>query len=84
MIEPQPGTYRHYKGKDYTVIGVAQHTETGEELVIYRDADQCLWVRPRTMFLETVEVDGQQVPRFMRIQEPEPIHFRSKSGRMKR
>jgi catechol 2,3-dioxygenase-like lactoylglutathione lyase family enzyme len=61
-----PGRYRHYKGKEYTVIGVALHSETQEELVVYRQeyGDHGLWVRPKNMFLETVEVEGQQVPRF--------------------
>lgn len=60
------GRYRHYKGKDYLVLGVARHSETEEELVVYRQdyGDQGLWVRPLAMFLETVEIDGKQVPRF--------------------
>ena len=60
------GRYRHYKGKEYTVLGVARHSETQEELVVYRQeyGDHGLWVRPKQMFLETVEVDGQAVPRF--------------------
>jgi len=61
-----PGRYRHYKGNDYIVIGVARHSETEEELVVYRTdyGDRSLWVRPRTMFEETVDVDGERVPRF--------------------
>ena len=60
------GRYRHYKGKEYTVIGVARHSETEEELVVYRQeyGDHGLWVRPKQMFLETVTVDGQAVSRF--------------------
>ena len=66
MTTIQPGRYCHYKGKDYTVIGVARHSETEEELVVYRQeyGDHGLWVRPRAMFLETVEADGHIVPRF--------------------
>ena len=66
MTTIHPGRYRHYKGKDYTVIGVARHSETQEELIVYRQeyGDHGLWVRPKTMFMETVEVEGQQVPRF--------------------
>lgn len=62
----QPGRYRHYKGRDYTVLGVARHSETEEELVVYRPeyGERGLWVRPKEMFLETVEVDGRQMPRF--------------------
>jgi hypothetical protein len=66
MTTVQPGRYRHYKGKEYTVIGVALHSETHEELVVYRQeyGDYGLWVRPKKMFLETVTVDGRAVPRF--------------------
>ncbi len=71
MTAVQPGRYRHYKGKEYTVIGAARHSETEEELVVYRQeyGDRSLWVRPRAMFLETVEVDGQTVPRFRYISQ---------------
>jgi len=60
------GRYRHYKGKEYTVIGVARHSETQEEMVVYRQeyGDHSLWVRPEAMFLEMVEVNGQSLPRF--------------------
>lgn len=60
------GRYRHYKGREYVVLGVARHSETEEELVVYRQdyGDRSLWVRPKEMFVETVEVDGQQVARF--------------------
>lgn len=60
------GRYRHYKGNEYLVIGVARHSETDEELVVYRQdyGDKGLWVRPLAMFAETVMVDGRQVPRF--------------------
>jgi len=71
MTTVQPGRYRHYKGNEYTVIGVARHSETLEELVLYRAeyGDHGLWVRPKAMFFETVTVDGQEVPRF-RYLEP--------------
>ena len=64
-----PGRYRHYKGKEYTVIGVALHSETQEELVVYRQeyGEHGLWVRPKQMFLETVVVGGLEVPRFRYI-----------------
>jgi hypothetical protein len=66
MVAITPGRYRHYKGKEYTVLGVARHSETLEELVVYRQeyGDHGLWVRPAAMFAETVEVNGQTVPRF--------------------
>ena len=66
MQEIISGRYRHYKGHEYTVIGIARHSETMEELVIYRQeyGDNALWVRPKQMFLETVEVDGLVVQRF--------------------
>jgi len=66
MITVEPGRYRHYKGREYAVIGVARHSETEEELVVYRQeyGDHSLWVRPKAMFMETVEVEGRIVPRF--------------------
>src|SRR5450432_2450892 len=62
----QPGRYRHYKGNEYTVIGTARHSETLEEMVLYRQeyGEHGLWVRPKLMFSEAVKVDGQEVPRF--------------------
>jgi len=69
MAEIQPGRYRHYKGNEYTVLGVARHSETLEELVVYRQeyGERGLWVRPAAMFAETVEVEGRAVPRFLRL-----------------
>jgi cupin 2 domain-containing protein len=66
MDELPPGRYRHYKGNEYTVLGTARHSETLEELVVYRQeyGEHGLWVRPRQMFSETVKVDGKDVPRF--------------------
>jgi len=60
------GRYRHYKGGDYEVIGVAHHSETLEPLVVYRPLynDSGLWVRPHAMFFGDVEVDGGRQPRF--------------------
>lgn len=60
------GNYRHYKGPMYVVLGTARHSETEELLVVYRKdyGDKGLWVRPLAMFVETVIVDGQEVPRF--------------------
>lgn len=61
-----PGRYRHYKGRDYDVIGVARHSETQEPVVVYRPlyGEGALWVRPYAMFVETVDVDGVEVLRF--------------------
>ncbi|HWI54488.1 MAG TPA: DUF1653 domain-containing protein [Desulfobacteria bacterium] len=60
------GRYQHYKGNLYEVLGLARHSETEEELVVYRAlyGDMDLWVRPREMFFEKVLVDGREVPRF--------------------
>jgi hypothetical protein len=71
MAEIQPGRYRHYKGNEYTVLGVARHSETLEEFVVYRQeyGERGLWVRPAAMFAETVEVEGRTVPRFRRIDQ---------------
>lgn len=66
-----PGRYRHYKGRDYAVIGVARHSETLEPVVVYRPlyGEGALWVRPHAMFVETVEIDGRAVPRFSPVVE---------------
>jgi len=60
------GRYRHYKGNDYEVIGVARHSETEEAMVVYRTlyGDYDLWVRPLSMFTETIEWGGESLPRF--------------------
>jgi len=67
----KPGRYRHYKGKEYAVIGTAKHSETEEELVVYRPlyGEGGLWVRPLAMFAETVEVGGSKLPRFAYLGE---------------
>lgn len=64
-----PGRYRHYKGRDYDVVGVARHSETLEAVVVYRPlyGEGALWVRPYAMFVETVIVDGVAVPRFAAV-----------------
>ncbi len=60
------GIYRHYKGPQYEVLGVSKHSETEELLVVYRAlyGEFGLWVRPYTMFTETIEVDGKPQKRF--------------------
>ncbi|MCP4194400.1 MAG: DUF1653 domain-containing protein [Planctomycetaceae bacterium] len=65
------GRYRHYKGNEYTVLGVARHSETDEELVVYRQeyGERGLWVRPKQMFLESVEIHGESVARFAFLTE---------------
>lgn len=67
-MEIKPGIYEHYKGERYRVLGVAKHSETLEDLVIYEalydNKMSKLWARPAEMFLEEVEVAGQKVPRF--------------------
>ena len=67
----KPGRYRHFKGKEYEVLGVARHSETGEELVVYRAlyGGFGLWVRPVSMWNETVERDGKTFCRFTYIGE---------------
>lgn len=66
MDDVKIGRYRHYKGPEYEVIGCAKHSETLEELVVYRTlyGDYGLWVRPKAMFCEKVLVDDALVPRF--------------------
>ena len=67
----RPGRYRHYKGSDYQVVGIARHSETEEELVVYRKlyGDGSLWVRPLGMFMGDVVVDGLRVPRFAWVED---------------
>ena len=62
----KPGIYRHFKGNEYEVHGVATHSETGEAMVVYTPqyGERKLWVRPLAMFTETVERDGKVQPRF--------------------
>jgi len=68
----QPGRYRHYEGHEYEVLGVARHTETEEEYVVYRAlyGDCGLWIRPKTMFLAAVIIDGHSCPRFQFLTAP--------------
>lgn len=71
MNEIVPGIYKHYKNKRYKVLCEATHSETEEKMIVY----QCLygeydmWVRPKSMFTELVEVDGEKVPRFALIEQ---------------
>lgn len=67
----RPGRYRHFKGNEYQVLGVARHSETEEEMVVYRAlyGEGGLWVRPAAMWLETVTWDGVTQPRFTYIGE---------------
>jgi len=63
------GLYRHYKGGEYEVLGVARHSETHEPLVVYRPLYNATgwWVRPHAMFFGKVDVDGVQLARFERL-----------------
>jgi hypothetical protein len=64
-----PGRYRHHKGGEYEVVAVVRHSETLEPLVLYRAlyGEHGLWVRPHSMFVEPVEIEGRLQPRFARI-----------------
>ena len=66
MNDIKPGRYRHFKGNLYEVIGTASHSETLEPMVVYRAlyGDSGLWVRPASMWCETVEYEGTTVQRF--------------------
>lgn len=69
-MEVKPGKYQHYKGNKYEVIGTAKHSETLEEMVIYKAlyGEGQIWARPKKMFFEEVEVDGRKVPRFKQLE----------------
>ena len=70
-MEIKHGKYRHFKGNYYEVIGVAHHSETMEEMVVYRAlyAEHGLWVRPASMWEEVVDRDGYHGPRFQYVEE---------------
>jgi hypothetical protein len=70
-MELTPGKYRHFKGKEYELVGIAAHSETMEPMVVYRAlyGDQGLWVRPAAMWNEIVERDGYRGPRFYKIDD---------------
>ena len=69
MQEIKPGLWKHFKGNQYRVLGVALHSETGEEMVVYQAlyGQRGLWVRPAAMWLEQVERDNYSGPRFIRV-----------------
>lgn len=70
MSTVKPGRYRHFKGNEYEVIGTARHSETLEEMVVYRAlyGDGGLWVRPAAMWTEQVTRDGYCGPRFLPVE----------------
>ncbi len=70
-MEIKTGKYRHFKGNEYEVIGIAKHSETLEEMVVYRAlyGNSDIWVRPISMWNETVEYNGNNVKRFTYIEE---------------
>lgn len=70
-MELKPGKYRHFKGKEYELIGVAGHSETMEPMVVYRAlyGDRGLWVRPAAMWTETVDREDYHGPRFTYVEE---------------
>ena len=71
MEDIKLGIYKHYKGKEYRVLGIATHSETLEKMVVYQAlyGTYGIWVRPINMWNEVVEVNGQQVKRFEFIRE---------------
>ncbi len=71
MEEIKLGKYRHFKGNEYEVVGIATHSESMEPMVVYRAlyGEQGLWVRPLSMWTEQVERDGYCGPRFQYIGE---------------
>ena len=71
MQEIKLGKYRHFKGNEYEVLALAKHSETGEEMVVYRAlyGEKAVWVRPAAMWNEQVERDGIVYPRFTYIED---------------
>ncbi len=76
MEENICGKYKHFKGEEVTVLGIARHSESEEELVVYVHPGEVkgygknsMWVRPKDMFFGTKEVDGVLIPRFVKIEE---------------
>lgn len=69
-MELKPGKYRHFKGKEYELIGIARHSETMEEMVVYRAlyGEQGLWVRPASMWTEEVQREDYCGPRFVSVE----------------
>lgn len=69
-MELIPGRYRHFKGNEYELVGIARHSESMEEMVVYRAlyGEGGLWVRPASMWTETVDRDGYHGPRFVLIE----------------
>ena len=67
----RPGRYRHFKGNEYDVIGVARDSESEQEFVVYRAlyGERGLWIRPLSMFTEEIERDGRREPRFTFIED---------------
>jgi len=65
-MEIKKGIYKHYKGNEYEVLMIAQHSETEEKLVVYRAlyGEYGVWVRPYDMFVEKVEIEGKMRERF--------------------
>ena len=86
-MDIRPGLYRHFKGGIYEVIGVARHSETLEELVVYRPCygERGLWVRPASMWEEPVTRDGRTAPRFVPLdgaEHPETADSAAGPGRL--
>ena len=73
MSNIKPGKYRHYSGKEYRVIGIAKHSETLEEFVVYEalydNPESKLWIRPLKMFTEDVKINGKKIKRFKYLEE---------------
>lgn len=67
FVKADSPVYQHYKGGIYTVSGIAKHSETLEELVIYQNMEEELWARPKEMFFESVESDDKTIPRFKKL-----------------
>ena len=76
MTTISPGIYRHYKGRQYEVLGLAKHSETMEDMVIYKAlyGEYDIWVRPLSMWENLIEVDGKMIKRFKYMGEAPPSY----------